>query len=219
MKKLFFLFLLITNSIFTQTISGNSKNLVIKHKDITLYLDTDTSTMVSKLNFKYSNYSKLKSNARCDCWFLDSLDKLKEKNYEVYIKSGFDRGHLTPSHITTYDTVVNRYSFSLFNQAPQYSYFNQHPWEKLEQRTEKIIDSLKQDATIITGVIYNEKSKTYLGKIKIPTHYYKILTIGKNQWVWIAQNSAKKEECVVKQTTLKDLNSVFVKNKMKLKIK
>lgn len=219
MKKLLFLFLLITNLIFTQTISGNNKNLVIKHKDITLYLDTDTSTMVSKLDFKYSNFSKFRSNARCNCWYVDTLSHLKESDYLVYIKSGFDRGHLTPSHITTYDTLINRYSFSLFNQAPQYSYFNQHPWEKIEERTEKIIDSLKQDATIITGVIYNEKDKKYLGRVKIPTHYFKILTIGKIQWVWIAQNSDKKEECVVKQTTLKDLNAVFVKNKMKLKIK
>jgi DNA/RNA endonuclease G (NUC1) len=219
MKKLLFLFLLITQPLLSQTISGNNKNLVIKHKDITLYLDTDTSTMVSKLNFKYSNFSKLGKYPRCNCWFIDTLSRLKESNYSTYIKSDFDRGHLTPSHIVTYDSLINKYSFSLFNQAPQYSYFNQHPWEKLEERTEKIIDSLKQDAVIITGVIYNEKSKTYLGKVKIPTHYYKILTIGKNQWVWIAQNSAKKEECVVKSTTLKDLNDVFVKNKMKLKIK
>lgn len=219
MKKFLFLFLLITNSIFSQTISGNNKNLVIKHKDITLYLDTDTSIMVSKLDFKYSNFVELGSYSRCNCWFIDTLSRLKESDYLVYIKSGFDRGHLTPSHITTYDSLINRYSFSLLNQAPQYSYFNQHPWEKLEERTEKIIDSLKLDATIMTGVIYNQQSIKYLGKVKIPTHYFKILTIGKTQWVWIAQNSDKKEECVVKQTTLKDLNTVFVKNKMKLKIK
>lgn len=219
-RLLFLLVLLYSNILFNQTISGNNKNLVIKHKDITLYLDTDTSSMLSKLDFKYSNFSKLKSNARCNCWYVDTFSRLREVDYNsFYSKSGFDRGHLTPSHITTYDSLVNMNSFSLFNQSPQYSDFNRYTWEKLEERTEKIIDSLKQDATIITGVIYNEKSKTYLGKIKIPTHYYKILTIGKKQWVWIAQNSKKKEECVVKQTTLKDLNAVFVKNKMKLKIK
>lgn len=79
MKKFLFLFLLITNSIFSQTISGNNKNLVIKHKDITLYLDTDTSIMVSKLDFKYSNFVELGSYSRCNCWFIDLTKKEKDK--------------------------------------------------------------------------------------------------------------------------------------------
>ena len=37
----------------------------------------------------------------------------------------------------------------------------------LEEKVEHMIDSLKTDATIITGVVYNEKSKTYLKGNKI----------------------------------------------------
>ena len=58
-----------------------------------------------------------------------------------------------------YYFIINRCSFSLFNQAPQFSYFNEHPWEQLEEAVESKIDSLKQDATIITGVIYNNNKR------------------------------------------------------------
>ena len=158
MKYLFNLLLLISIVSYGQTIKPSNK-LIIDHGDVKLYLDDDTSSMISKHSFKYSNFKKLKSNSRCDCWFVDQYSKLKITNYnKAYNKSGYDFGHLTPSHITTYDTSINKYSFSLFNQAPQNSDFNRYIWEKLEERVEIIIDSLKTNSVIITGVIYNNKN-------------------------------------------------------------
>jgi DNA/RNA endonuclease G (NUC1) len=184
-----------------------------------LYLDSDTSTLISKQTLKWINFKHLNKVERCECWFDDTY---KGKYLPVkYKKSRFDKGHLTPSHITTYDRLANRNSFSMFNEAPQYAYFNRHSWKDLEISIEDTITKYKKDAIIITGVVYNENKKTYLPKsrIKIPTHYFKIVTIGKKSWYWIGVNSNDKQECIIKETNLKDLNILFKKNSMKLRIK
>jgi hypothetical protein len=217
--------LLIMSSGFSQkVVSKNS--LIIDQGDVKLYLDDDTTSLISIDSLKYENFLKLGLVSRCDCWFDDTY---KGKYLPVrYKKSGFDKGHLTPSHITTYDSTTNRNSFSMFNAAPQYPYFNQHPWEELEANVEDSISKYKLDAVIITGVIYNQIKKTYIPKsrIKIPTHYFKIVTIGTKTWCWIGFNvedkKAKKlhakKECY-KSTTLEELNNKFKANGMKVRIK
>jgi DNA/RNA endonuclease G (NUC1) len=221
--------LLIMSSVLSQNVV--SKNgLMIDRGDIKLYLDDDTTSLISRHALKYIDFQKLGTVPRGDNWFDDTY---KGKYLPVkYKKSGFDKGHLTPSHITTYDSITNRNSFSMFNAAPQYPYFNQHPWQELEASVEDSIKKYKSDAVIITGVIYNELKKTYIPKtrVKIPTHYFKIVTInlptGTKTWCWIGSNvddkKAKelhiKKECY-KPTTLEELNNRFKVNGMKLSIK
>ena len=56
-------------------------------------------------------------------------------------------------------------------------------------------------------------------RVKIPTHYFKILYIGKKNWVWIGENVEDKNKCIVKSITLTELNSMIKKNSMRLIIK
>jgi DNA/RNA endonuclease G (NUC1) len=209
---------LIMSSVLSQNVV--SKNgLVIDHGDVKLYLDDDTTSMVSIHKLKYENFLKLGSVARGNNWYDDTY---KGKYLPVkYKKSGFDKGHLTPSHITTYDSITNRNTFSMFNAAPQYPYFNEHPWQELEADVEDSIKKYKSDVIIITGVIYNENKKNYIPKsrIKIPTHYFKIVTIGSKTWVWLGVNADGKKDCIVTVTTLEDLNNRFKVNGMKVRIK
>ena len=197
-----------------------SKNgLFIDHGDVKLYLDDDTSSLISRHLLKYDNFLKLGVVPRGDNWFDDTY---KGKYLPVrYKKSGFDKGHLTPSHITTYDSTTNRNTFSMFNAAPQYPYFNQHPWQQLESMVEDSIKKYKLDAVIITGVIYNEINKTYIPKsrIKIPTHYFKIVTISSKTWIWLGNNVDGKKDCSITTTSLEELNNRFKVNGMKVRIK
>lgn len=207
----------IISGVFSQKV--DSKNgLFIDHGDVKLYLDDDTSSLISKHTLKYSNFLKMGLVPRSDNWFDDTY---KGKYLPVkYKKSGFDKGHLTPSHITTYDSTTNRNTFSMFNAAPQYPYFNQHPWQELETDVEDSIKKYKLDAVIITGVIYNELKKTYIPKsrIKIPSHYFKIVTIGTKTWCWLGVNVDGKINCTITTTTLDDLNNRFKLNGMKVRI-
>jgi DNA/RNA endonuclease G (NUC1) len=199
-------------TIFSQTISNT--NLKINHGDIILYLTNDSLSMVSKHTISYSNFLKLDKD-RDNKWFQDSIKS--KYNRTIYSKSGYDLGHLTPSHITSYDDELNHKSFSFLNQAPQLANFNRGKWSRLEGSVEDSISKYKTNTIIITGVIYNEKKPTYLNnsKIKIPTHYYKILYINKLVYCWLGSNI----DSGIKPITIKDLNNLFKLNGMKTKVK
>jgi DNA/RNA endonuclease G (NUC1) len=206
------LFTIIHVNIFSQTISNT--NLKINHGDIILYLTNDSLSMVSKHTISYSNFLKLDKD-RDNNWFQDSIKSKYKKG--IYSNTGYDLGHLTPSHITSYNDTLNHTSFSFLNQAPQLAKFNRGKWAKLEGSVEDSISKYKINSTIITGVIYNEKKPTYLNnsKIKIPTHYYKILYINKLIYCWLGSNI----DGEIKIITIKDLNNLFKSNGVKIKIK
>jgi len=213
LQTLMFLILFSLSSLAQTQVVTNNK-LVIKHGDITLYLTDDTCTMVSKHTITYSKFKKLDSD-RDDHWFQDTYKGKYSK--EPYLHSGYDLGHLTPAHITSYNDTLNHLSFSLFNQAPQIAAFNRGKWAQLEGSVEDSIAKYKSDAIIITGVIYDPTVKEYLTKsrIPIPTAYFKIVVIKKKTWCWIGSNNNGS----ILPTTVSELNKIFQINKMTLTIK
>ena len=122
-------------------------------------------------------------------------------------------GHLTPSHITSYNNEVNHTSFSFYNQAPQLAGFNRGKWARLERSVEDSISKYKSDVLIITGVIYDNTKKVYLSKsqIKIPTSFYKILNIKtkKLTYVWVGSNVNGE----AMKISIKELNELLKLNK------
>jgi DNA/RNA endonuclease G (NUC1) len=213
MAKMFLLLVLfISMNSYTQTVTTNNK-LIISYGDITLYLTKDTCAMVSKHTISYGNFLKL-DKERDNRWFQDTYKGKYKK--DLYLHTGYDLGHLTPSHITSYDNVLNHESFSLFNQAPQLAAFNRGKWAQLEGSVEDSIYKYKRDTVIITGVIYEGQKKQYLpkSKIPIPISYFKILYIDKRRYCWIGSNVNGE----IIPITIKDLNELFQINKMNLKI-
>ena len=203
---------------YSQVNIVTSSKLVINHGDITLYLDSDTTTMLSKHVLSYNNFKHIGKYDRCNCWFQDVY--IGKYNKSKFAHTGFDLGHLTPSHITSYDSVMNHNSFSMFNEAPQFAFFNEHPWEQLEMSVEDTIAKYKSDAVIITGVVYDNSHKIYLpnSRIKIPLYYFKVLSIGTRTFVWLGVNVNGKTECIINIKTLKDLNQLFINYKMDLRL-
>lgn len=201
---------------FSQTQVITNNKLIINHGDITLYLSDDTCTMVSKHVVSYDKFTKLGKYPRDNHWFQDNYWGKCVKG--PYVHSGYDLGHLTPSNITTYDSLTNHYSFSMFNQAPQLAHFNEHPWEQLEMHVQDTIAKYKSDAVIITGVIYDYTVKPqYLSKsrIRIPISYYKILILKNKTYAWIGSNVNES----ILPTTVNELNKIFIINKMNMSIK
>jgi DNA/RNA endonuclease G (NUC1) len=224
MKNLLSAILLFLTSIsFAQQIITKSK-LIIQHPDMTLYLQSDTSTMVSVHNLTYENYLKIGTIIRKDLgdpWFDDTYKgKFKEKHYK---KNNFDLGHLTPFKESSYSKEVATNSFSSYNQAPQDSEFNRISWKGLEKN---ILDTIgiyakkdKKNSYIITGVIYNNTNPTYLAnsRIKIPIYYYKILFVSDKVYYWLGDNTPG-APIPIRLTTNEELNKLFKDNKMDLKI-
>jgi len=196
----------------SQTITTDNK-LIIQHGDITLYLTKDTCVLVSKHVIIYDDFLKL-DKERDNKWFQDVYKGKYTK--DSYLRTGYDIGHLTPSHITSYDNVLNHNSFSLFNAAPQLASFNRGKWAQMEGGIEDSIAKYRKDAIIITGVVYDGKKTTYMGKSKIPIpiSFFKVLYIDKLVFCWVGSNVNGQ----IISISIKELNEVFKLNRMTLKI-
>jgi len=211
MKKTIILLLmtLLSTTLMSQIVATKNK-LILNHVDMILYLSNDTLPMVSRHSVVFSKFKLDKD--RDNNWF---QDKYKKMDKDVYKGTGYDLGHLTPSHITSYDDTLNHRSFSLYNQAPQLAKFNRGNWKSLESSVEDSILKYKANSTIITGVIYDATCKPLPNsRITIPSSYFKVLYIGKKVYCWIGSNTT----CEVKPIKLVELNAIFEKNKMGLTI-
>ena len=211
MRKFIMILMALSNIALSQTVTVGNK-LAIGHGDLVLYPSNDTLPMASRHCIKFSKF-KLDSD-RDDRWFQDRYKKVSKADYKG---TGYDLGHLTPAHITSYDDSLNYNSFSLYNQAPQLARFNRGSWKRLESAVEDSIMKYKKDAVVITGVIYDTAPK-YLGnsKIKIPSHYFKCVFVGSYKWCWIGSNDSSGE---IRTIALQELNAIFEKKKSGLKIK
>lgn len=86
---------------------------------------------------------------------LKTSEQAKLRDYKY---NNFDRGHLCPS---IYVSKEHRpAAFLLTNAVPQYSYFNQHIWNKAEQEGQKLMLKSCGDgaAYFITGAIPGKRS-------------------------------------------------------------
>lgn len=215
MKKLITLItlILIFRVSYSQHVLIDSVAFSIQHNDLSFFLDKDTNSYISVHNIDYKNIIRI-TGERSDKWHKEKPFGPYNKN--IYIRTGYDLGHLTPSNITSYDDSTNYISFSLFNQAPQVAAFNRGKWSKLEAKVVKTLTMDKTNAIIVTGVIYNNNKKKYLNKsrIKIPMAYYKIVVTAKSTTCWMGSNINGQ----IVTTDLKTILEVARKNGNKLSI-
>lgn len=119
----------------------------------------------------------------------------------------FDRGHLTPS--ADLATARSEYeSFSLANIIPQDSTMNRGAWAQVEKATRKYVMRAQSDVYVITGVLFNNRSKIING-IYIPSHVWKGVfdpVINKG-WVHVMPNTTK--SVVSKPMGLKSFRDLY----------
>lgn len=215
MKKLITLItlILIFRGSYSQHVVIDSTVFSIHHSELSFFLDKDTNSYISVHNIDYKNIIRI-TGERSDKWHKEKPFGPYNKN--IYIRTGYDLGHLTPSNITSYNDSTNYISFSLFNQAPQVAAFNRGKWSKLEAKVVKTLTLDKTSAIIVTGVIYNNNKKIYLNKsrIKIPMAYYKIVVTAKSTTCWMGSNINGE----IITTDLKTILEVARKNGNKLSI-
>ena len=77
--KLLTLLLLSTITLFGQ-VSFNEPKTIIKHNELTLYLDSDNNSFISKHELKYVNFLKLDSD-RDDRWHSEIKGPYSKEHY------------------------------------------------------------------------------------------------------------------------------------------
>lgn len=90
-----------------------------------------------------------------------------------YVRSGYDRGHLSPSGDQP-SPASQAESFTLANMAPQNPGLNRGPWEELESSVRNL--AANRPVYVITGVRFVGAQIAFLkNRVGIPTTYYKLV--------------------------------------------
>jgi endonuclease G, mitochondrial len=90
-----------------------------------------------------------------------------------YVRSGYDRGHMSPSGDQPGSEAQND-SFSLANMAPQAPRFNRVTWAHLEESVRTLAHT--DNLYVVTGLLFKGNQIGFLkGRVAIPTVYYKVV--------------------------------------------
>lgn len=105
----------------------------------------------------------------------DSLPSgFNRAQHSDYSRSGYDRGHNTPSADRTASREDNEATFIMTNIAPQAPDNNQGPWEKLESYSREMARQGKE-LYIISGA---DGSKGTIGNgVNVPESWWKVIVI------------------------------------------
>lgn len=121
-----------------------------------------------------------------------------------YRRSGYDRGHLSPSGDMP-DLASQQESFLLSNIVPQAAALNRGDWADLESAVRRAASSA--GAYVVTGVLFQGRyiSTTPDGRVLIPTSIWKAVAIpGTGATVYVATNA---DESAWKTETVKEFSA------------
>jgi len=167
MKKFLLLFLLAGTIEAQDTVRvkhGNYESVFSKSKKYPVLVEWTVTR--SKLECK--NPAK-----RTDKFLPDPNVKKESDIDEDYVKSGFDRGHISPAADARCNQKHMAESFYFTNMAPQYPGLNRGQWKNLEEWTR--ILAVENDSVIVKAGCVGEAQK--MNRVAVPTHCWKVIWV------------------------------------------
>jgi endonuclease G len=125
-----------------------------------------------KLNKSWLGEAPRSNNFRPDDTIPDGWYRVTPNDYT---RSGYDKGHMTPSADRTDSVEDNAATFLMSNIIPQAPDNNQGYWANLENYTRKLASEGKELYIISGG--YGEKQKIAKGKVSVPNRVFKIIVV------------------------------------------
>ncbi|MDD3465561.1 MAG: DNA/RNA non-specific endonuclease [Campylobacterales bacterium] len=167
-----------------------------------------TKTPLWSAEFLTANSNKIK---RKDAFHTeDKLPFGERSELSDYVRSGYDRGHMTPSADATSEKGQYE-TFSLANIVPQDSYLNQNLWSSIESAT-RYLASKDKGIFVITGPLFIGKSLKAIGhnKVLVPTHVYKIVYSPKQHKgaVFVCNNASVNTYSVITIAELEKISGI-----------
>jgi endonuclease G len=147
---------------------------------------------------------------------------------EVYVNSGFDRGHLVASANQIETEIQNSETFLLSNMCPQVPEFNSGVWKKLEQAVRHLDSNEKVFETyVISGpLFYFDQEVIMMGddnpdikvSLPIPHAFFKSVLTERNtgtiyMWSFIIPNepsNAPLEDFLVETSKVEKISGLFL---------
>lgn len=97
--------------------------------------------------------------------------------HDDYKDSGYERGHLVPSHDRTRTAEDNRATFLLTNVLPQRGDLNGGPWERLERHCHDLAAHEGRALYQVAGGIFSAQPETIGGGVAVPEAFFKIAVV------------------------------------------
>ncbi|MGI4795824.1 MAG: DNA/RNA non-specific endonuclease [Janthinobacterium lividum] len=107
----------------------------------------------------------------------DDLPPADRAELADYARSGFDRGHMTPSGDMP-DPVAQQESFSLANIVPQTAKLNRGVWEQIESAVRTLVKR-RGEAYVVTGPAFQRGGNLQQigGRVLVPTSTWKAIYV------------------------------------------
>ncbi len=161
----------------------NSNDMELKYTNFSIVMSKSRGlAFYTAVNIDGSKLEPL--DRKNDVWYFDSrIEKKFQYGPELYSGNDLDRGHL----VRRLDPVwgpnfkeANEDTFHFSNCSPQHKNLNQKTWLGLEDYILRNADVHDLKVNVFTGPIFNENDLVYRGKYLIPSEFWKVVTIIKN---------------------------------------
>ena len=161
----------------------NSNNEELKYTNFSVVMSKSRGlAFYTAVNIDGSKLEPLDRNN--DVWYYDPrIDKEFQYGPELYFNNDLDRGHL----VRRLDPVwgpkfkdANEDTFHFSNCSPQHKNLNQRTWLGLEDYILRNTDVHDLKVNVFTGPVFNENDLIYRGKYLVPSEFWKVVTIIKN---------------------------------------
>ena len=184
MKKLLLLFLLAGAVEAQDTVRvkhGNYESVFSKSKKYPVLVEWTVTR--SKL--------ECKNPAKRTDKFLPDPNIKKESNIdEDYVKSGFDRGHISPAADARCNEKHMAESFYFTNMAPQYPGLNRGQWKNLEEWTRVL--AVENDSVFVQAGCVGEIMR--IKRVAVPTHCWKVIRVKDQVEAYVFPNVPEKSK-------------------------
>jgi endonuclease G len=137
------------------------------------------------------------------------LPRKERAELRDYAKSGFDRGHMTPSGDMPTEQAQYE-SFSLANMIPQNPRNNQRLWARIESAVRTLVKK-EGELYLMTGPLFlGAQLEQIGGRVLVPSHIYKIVYDPRRQRAaaYLVENRATDDYRVVTVTELERLAGI-----------
>ena len=171
MRKLLLLLVLFTSPLIAQD------TVRVVHKNYTTVFSKSLKYPVLVEWWVTKGGLECKTPAKRTDKFLPDPQLKKDSDIDDdYVKTGFDRGHLSPAADARCNEVHMAESFYFTNMAPQYPGLNRGQWKNLEEWTR--ILAVENDSVFVQAGCVGVRQQ--IKRVAVPTHCWKVIRV-KNQ--------------------------------------
>jgi endonuclease G len=161
----------------------NSNNEELKYTNFSVAMSKSRGlAFYTAVNIDGSELQQLER--KNDVWYYDPrIERKFQYGPELYSNNDLDRGHL----VRRLDPVwgpnfneANEDTFHFSNCSPQHKNLNQKTWLGLEDYILKNANIHDLKVNVFTGPVFNKNDLVYRGKYLVPSEFWKVVTIIKN---------------------------------------